>query len=1137
MKTNKLVEGIAAALFGCCLCGCSSNESVENIARNRAVCASSNYDYNLTAQLVTDGVIETSEPAWVKVRTAKGELPRRERLWTIDAGPYSFNRLEGCGDFLEYEWSAQSFTAGCVRIRGHIAFSGGQFGDWMLRCYASSAGTGGMKLVGTVFGKGLPGKMRKKFETVSDPNKQSEQISLPTCEMNLEIPLSGAEDFSRFRVEFDFPDAALLAVKSVDFPAGRHFGKNRDTGPFDSKESRGICVLPSEVFSSVWMSEDGSPQWLRIDLGSKRKFNGIRLHWIHKPSSGRIEISNDAKSWKKIAELPQTDSLTFSVAASGRARYLRLSIEGADGSGHFALSEMEVSGPAAAVKPSVKPSAKPGAESSVKPSVESSVKPGAASDAETARRAEAAGNAERSGWKLRRASPDSGSGEQISSPGYDDSLWLPAVVPGTVLYSYIAAGAVPDPAIADNNLQISESFFNSDFWYRWTPSDSEVAQLLGSLDREKGERAVICFDGINWKAEVYVNGKYAGNIAGAFRRAGFDVTDLLRDSGNAVAVRIIKNAHYGAAKEKNAESPDFNGGQLGADNPTFHASIGWDWMPTVRGRNTGIWNDVRLEKKAAVSLSDPLVSSRIIDGLASVTLSVKVENSSPREMSGVLQGRLSGIAFSGNLTLKAGESRTVLFSPDEYPQLKDRKIALWWPNGYGEPALHDASFSFVPEGSDRAVSSVSWRAGIREFSYADEMTSLKMFINGRRLFPKGGNWGFSEYNLRFGAAEYDTAVRMHRDMNLNMIRNWVGQTGDEEFYEACDRYGIVVWQDFWLANPADGPDPDDSGMFLDNARDYVSLIRRHPCIGLYCGRNEGCPPAEINAGLEKTVAELHPDILYIPNSADGGVSGHGPYRAVEPAFYFENPTSKFHSERGMPAVMEYESLSQMLTEQHLWPFDDVWGQHDFTRTGAQGDAAFIGLVRGRFGDKALESAEKFARYAQWINYDGYRAMYEANNVERHGLLIWMSHSAWPSLAWQTYDYWFRPTAACAAVKKACEPLHIQLNPAACRVEVVNVSGEDLKNLSACISAVNPDGQPLYSQSAVLSPVDDSTAPAIDISDIPDGLCIVTLSLKSADGKILSENRYFRNFRSGKDCGDYRALVGTHWLERSPALDF
>ena len=87
-----------------------------------------------------------------------------------------------------------------------------------------------------------------------------------------------------------------------------------------------------------------------------------------------------------------------------------------------------------------------------------------------------------------------------------------------------------------------------------------------------------------------------GNIAGAFKRASFDITDLIQNENNVIAVHIIKPAHFAAVKEKNAESPDFNGGQLGADSPTFHATVGWDWMPTVRGRDMGIWNDVRTEE-------------------------------------------------------------------------------------------------------------------------------------------------------------------------------------------------------------------------------------------------------------------------------------------------------------------------------------------------------------------------------------------------------------------------------------------------------------------------------------------------------------------------------------------------------------
>ncbi len=97
-------------------------------------------------------------------------------------------------------------------------------------------------------------------------------------------------------------------------------------------------------------------------------------------------------------------------------------------------------------------------------------------------------------------------------------------------------------------------------------------------------------------------------------------------------------------------------------------------------------------------------------------------------------------------------------------------------------------------------------------------------------------------------------------MNFTMIRNWVGQTGDDEFYEACDRHGIMVWQDFWLANPVDGPNPYDPEMFMDNAKDLVKRIRNHPSIAMYCGWNEGNPPEVIDTALRAMFPEVHPGI-------------------------------------------------------------------------------------------------------------------------------------------------------------------------------------------------------------------------------------------------------------------------------------
>ena len=210
---------------------------------------------------------------------------------------------------------------------------------------------------------------------------------------------------------------------------------------------------------------------------------------------------------------------------------------------------------------------------------------------------------------------------------------------------------------------------------------------------------------------------------------------------------------------------------------------------------------------------------------------------------------------------------------------------LWWPVGYGEPHLYDVEMSFEVDGA--VVDKKSFKFGIRQMTYSEEGGKLAMFVNGRRFICRGGNWGFGESMLRYRAREYDAAVRYHREMNFTMIRNWVGQIGDEAFYEACDRHGVMVWQDFWLANPWDGPVPDDDAMFMANACDFLLRIRNHASIGLYCGRNEGYPPKVLEKGLRAALKELHPGIQYIPSSADDVVSGHGPYHALPLVEYFE----------------------------------------------------------------------------------------------------------------------------------------------------------------------------------------------------------------------------------------------------------
>jgi hypothetical protein len=630
------------------------------------------------------------------------------------------------------------------------------------------------------------------------------------------------------------------------------------------------------------------------------------------------------------------------------------------------------------------------------------------------------------------------------------------------------------------------------------------------------------FDGINWKADIFLNGEKLGRIEGGFQRGRYDVTSKLRrGEKNALAVRVEKNASPGSTKQKTMESPGKNGGAPGADNPTYHASVGWDWIPTIRGRNTGIWDDVYLTTSEAITLEDLSVGAALPlpdTSHADVSIEVNLVNHRPKAVTGTVRVRFGEVSFAERIGVAASATKSVRLSPATHPALRLQNPKLWWPTGYGDPHLYDVEVAF--ETHDHKVSETkSLRFGVRQMEFSEDGGTLNMWINGRRFIPRGGNWGFGESMLRYRGREYDAAVRYHREMNFTMIRNWVGQIGDDEFYEACDRHGVMVWQDFWLANPSDGPDPDDNAMFLRNADDFIRRIRNHASIGLYCGRNEGYPPKPIEDGLRKLLGELHPGIHYIPSSADDVVSGHGPYMAMPLDFYFSGGANpKTHSERGMPNIPTVESVRAMMAKKDVWPQGLAWGLHDFCLQGAQGCSGFRTIIDENYG--GTNDFEEWISLAQFVNYEGYRAMFEGQSKYRMGLLLWMSHPCWPSFVWQTYDYYFEPTAAYFGCKKGSEPLHIQWNRNTESVEVVNYSGGNASGLTAMVELRNMDGSKKWEKTASLDSVVDSVSACIKM-EYPDGLTPVhflRLALVCGSEQV-SSNFYLR----GAEEGNVRAI--------------
>ena len=1050
--------------------------AVRNLALRRPAFQSSAYDYNLTAQLVTDGIKETRQPRWFTVTTSdRGMLSMQEREHPVDHNTTTRVTITGPARWIQMQLMGGDTPLEVDRI--DVLGSGGGFGRG-----AQAAGA----VTAYVVSGSDDGQTWKELARYTPP---------PPAPPPTPAPGAG-------RGAFNPPPPISLKFSS---PARNRFLRLTQEGTVTTWSIGDLAFYDHDTrvevggpynFSSAWKSAGNGEEWVYVDLGAVSTFDRVVLNWIERATEGSIQTSNDAKTWKTVQALPATgtvDDLKLTRAAS--ARYVRVLMTKPVSPDGYILSELEVYGKGGTM-----------------------AKPHAAATADASGKLNLAGGA----WRIERDSQVTADGARLSKTGFDDKSWLIATVPATVVSSYWNAGALPDPNYGANQLAISDSYFYADFWYR----NEFVAPPVPS-----GRKVWLNFRGINWKADVYLNGESLGRIDGGFIRGLFDVTKVIKPGAkNAIAVRIHKNATPGSIKEKTWDTPDANGGALGADNPTYHATAGWDWIPSVRGRDIGIWSDIYLEQSGDVTIENPYVSTKLPlpdTSSADLTIEATLRNSGTAVATGVFRGHFGSVAFSTPVTVPAGAAAAVKLDPSTIPALHLKNPKLWWPTGYGDPYLYKVDLAF--ETADKKVSdSKTFQAGVRQMTYTEEPPpgpptgrgvfdppgpnlALRIYINGRRFIGRGGNWGFPEVLLRYRQREYDTAVKLHRDMHFTMIRNWVGQTGDDEFFDACDKYGVMVWQDFWLANPVDGPNPDDPQLFLENAKDFILRLRNHPAIALWVGRNEGDPPPAIETGLENLVAELHPGMKYIPNSANRGVSGGGPYRIVPPKFYFQNrATTKLHSELGMPNIMTLDSIKQTMPEPAQWPQGNVWGMHDFTRTGAQGGSTWLDMIARNYG--GAQNVAEFAELSQFINYDGYRAIFEAQGKNRMGVLLWMSHPCWPSFVWDTYDYFFDVSGGYFGSKKGSEPLHVQWDPLTESVEVVNYSAGNVTGLTASIEVLNMDGTKKWEKSATLDSKEDSVEVPIKI-EYPDGLTPVHfIRLKlTRSGSVVSDNFYLRGF--------------------------
>jgi beta-galactosidase/beta-glucuronidase len=716
-----------------------------------------------------------------------------------------------------------------------------------------------------------------------------------------------------------------------------------------------------------------------------------------------------------------------------------------------------------------------------------------------------------SGWHLQFASQVSRPPSDISWTGLYPEDWHAATVPGTVLTSLVNDGIYPEPLYGENNRpdKISEGLSRQSYWYR---------TIFRTPKAYAGRKVWLHFDGINYSAEIWVNGSKVGTMVGAFARGLFDITASVRPGKKAaLAVLITPQPHPGWPHEHTLfDGMGLNGGITAVDGPTFLCTLGWDWIPAIRDRDCGIWQKVYLSATGPVVVKNPLVISDLpLPDLetADVTIQTTLENVTDQPQEGVLKANFGDVTLSTPVKLAARSSQIVSLDPKAFPELHVHHPKLWWPNGYGPQNLYKLQLDFDIGGTASDHQDVSF--GVRKITYSvSDSQNLTISVNGVRIFCKGGNWGLDEAMKRNPRERLEAQIRLHQLANYTIIRNWVGQSTSEDFYELCDQYGLLLWDEFFQPNPSDGPDPTDLDTYVANVRDKILRFRNHPSIAVWCARNEGYPPRQIDDALRKLMAELEPTRLYQASSTAGhGVYSHGPYCWRPPReFYSFESNDIFKTEIGSVSIPTLESIHGMMPEKDWEAIDDDWAEHDFAKGAQRGDK-YPQIINERYGKVA--NLADFARKGQMANYEAYRAMYEGRNAKLFkpctGVITWMSNPAQPSFVWQIYHHDLEPNSSLFAAKKACEPVHIQLNEKTWDVEVINNLPAPLTQSQASLTIYNLDGSNVYQRQFEVQapPSSESSLGQVDWPTNLSAVHFIKLALHDSAGKLLSDNFYWR----------------------------
>lgn len=732
-------------------------------------------------------------------------------------------------------------------------------------------------------------------------------------------------------------------------------------------------------------------------------------------------------------------------------------------------------------------------------------------------------------WQMYKAGDVKEAAEKVSQPGYQTQQWMPAIVPGTVLNSLVYNKVYPEPYYGMNN-HIDEKIIpdlahaGRDFYTYWFRTEFDIPESY------KDKVVWLQVDGINYRAEIWVNGFLLGNMSGMFKEDYIDITDFARiGKKNALAIKVYPVDVPGTIMPKRwgavGEFQNGGDGNIGL-NTTMLMSVGWDFTfnDGIRDRNTGIWKNISLYATDQAVIRHPFIKSELAKpnyDVAKETVSVEVINPTQKDVKCTVKGEIVGenITFSKDVNLFRGETKEICFTPEEFPQLVIKNPRLWWPLFKGNPELYELKLTVTVNG--KVSDETKTRFGIREI-VSDQNTpdkSRQFYVNGKKIFIRGTNW-IPEAMLRHSDKRTYAELRYTKQCGINLVRMWGGGIAESDyFFQLCDEMGLLVWQEFWMTG--DTKHPHDKNLYLSNVEATVKRLRNHPSLAYYVSSNESTEMPE----AKDLIMKLDGTRGYQMQSECDGVHDGSPYKQVNPMQHYENTASPrgsrvdgFNPEYGSPTIPTIETLREVMDEKDLWPINKkVWDYHD--GNGFHLMSTMYKDLTNNYGESS--SLEEFVTKGQFVGAMNSKSIWEVWNYNKHhygdryasGLLFWYHNCPMSQVCARMWDYSLEPTASLYHTQNALEPLHAQFDYLKNTVSVYNDYYQAFNNYKVSAEVYDLNTKKVWSKSQSINIPEDGVVNDIFTIDFPANITqvhFIKLRLYNEKGKEVANTFYWRS---------------------------